>query len=146
MGAVQFHFIALGGRLILETSAEIVAHEIRILRRDEIRQRFADELLGGHAEQGKKPGIGEKDDLTVNQNRFVHRFHEALEELLAFVQANTAMFQAFQQFVDRQPKIADRVPPAVQTNPSGTVRVAGQPPDLLRQIIDGTILTLLPQK
>jgi hypothetical protein len=76
----------------------------------------------------------------------VHRFDQALEQLLALLQADAAMLEAFEELVDRKPKIADRIPVSIQTDPSGGVRVARQPPDLLGQLIDGTILALLPKE
>ncbi len=80
----------------------------------------------------------------MHQNGIVHRLHQALKQLLAAAQIRTALFEIFEQFVDRDAQLFQRLRVVRQTDAPRGPSLEGQAPNLFGKIVDGALLAPFP--
>ena len=66
-----------------EPAAQVLRDQVRIFRRDQVRQPAVDEIDAVHADEARELRVGVEDDLAMHQHRFVNAFTELGEQLRA---------------------------------------------------------------
>ena len=140
----ELDLVALGGGLAREPPGEIVLHQLRVFRGDEIGQGLADHLGGAHPEHRKETRVGEQDALAVHQHGVVHRLHQPLEQLLAIVESGAALLEGLEQLIDRAAQLSQRVRLPLETDAARSALFARELLDLAGEVVDGALLAALP--
>jgi hypothetical protein len=84
-----------------EPAAQVLRDQVRIFRRDQVRQPAVDEIDAVHADEARELRVGVEDDLAMHQHRFVNAFTELGEQLRAGTFAAGKARRALQELVDR---------------------------------------------
>jgi hypothetical protein len=80
----------------------------------------------------------------VNEHRIVYRLDQALKQLFTAIQVGAALFQGFEQFIDRRAQLFEGFGLTLEYDPSGGSGLEGQSPDLFRELADGALLPPIP--
>ncbi len=90
-----------------QPAAQVLGHEIRVLRRDEIGEPAVDQIDAIDADETRELAVGVEDDVAVHEHRFVDAFTELGEEFRAGLLASRGTRRAQQQLVHGQPERLD---------------------------------------
>ena len=145
MRADEFDLIAFRRRFAEQPPPQVVLHQLDIFRSDEVGERLADHVGRRQIEQREKTRVGEQNAIAVHEHRVMDRFDQTLEQLLAIVQARAALFEVFQQLVDRGAQLAKRLGFPLEPDASRGSDFARKLPHLRGEFVDGLGLAALPR-
>ena len=73
--------VALGGRLARQAAADVLADQLGVLRRHQVRQAPPDELDAIDADEAGELAVGVQDHFAVHQHRLVDAIAEVGKQL-----------------------------------------------------------------
>jgi hypothetical protein len=84
-----------------QPAAQALGHEVRILRRDQVRQPAIDEIDAIDADEAGELAIGVQDHVAMHEHSFVDALAEFCEQARPGLLATRGARGAHQQLVDR---------------------------------------------
>ena len=137
-------FVALGGGFPGEAAADVLAHQLGVFRRHQIRQAASDELHAIDADQARELPVGVQDHLPVQQHCLVNAVAQVGEQsgCLGGI-ALRAASGAPQQVIDGRDQARDFSLVAAAIQPLGDRPAGGDAQQLLRQLPNAVQLATL---